>query len=182
LRACLKRICARLRKPIVVPWSRRRRSGDALNRSLWRERRECERRERERREREYSSIAEAIQTNLVKRLRVYEEKWAALRSNFVGVEVLGFCDIPWPVFEGVQGVEDITEERVLAFVCHPLHEHVQGTGEGQVKSLRSEMLRWHPDKFEGKVLDKVVVGDREAMREAEGDVARILTSFSAAMR
>jgi hypothetical protein len=148
-----------------------------------RDRHECERRERERRKREYSSIAGAVQTNLVnKRLRVYEEKWVALRSNVVRVEHLGFCDIPWPVFEGVQGAEDITEERGLAFVCHPLHEHVQGTGKGQAKALRSEMLRWNPDKFEGMVLDKVVVGDREAVREAAGHVARILTRFSAAMR
>jgi hypothetical protein len=147
--------------------------------SMERERRECERRERERRERE---DFEALQSNLAKRLRVYEEKWAALRSNIVWMERLGFCDIPWPLFENIQGVEDITEERVLAFVCHPLHEHVQGPGEGQAKSLRSEMLRWHPDKFEGKVLDKVVEGDREAVREAAGYVARILTKFSVAMR
>ena len=38
------------------------------------------------------------------------------------------------------------------------------------------MLRWHPDKFEGKVLGKVVEGDREAVREAAGRVARILTT------
>jgi hypothetical protein len=141
-----------------------------------RERRERERREKECRERE------AAQSSLVTRLRVYEEKWAALRSNAIGVENLGFYDIPWPLFENIRGVGDITEERVLAFVCHPLHEHIQGPGGGQAKSLRSEMLRWHPDKFEGKVLGKVVEGDREAVREVAGRVARILTTFSAKMR
>jgi hypothetical protein len=70
----------------------------------------------------------------------------------------------------------------LAFVCHPLHEHIQGPGGGQAKSLHSEMLRWHSDKFEGKVLGKVAEGDRGAVREAAGRVARILTTFSAKMR
>jgi hypothetical protein len=94
------------------------------------------------------------------------------------VEYIGFYDIPWPSFENVWGVGDITEERVLAFVCHPLHEHIQGHGGGQAKSVRSEILRWHPDKFDGKVLGKVVEGDREAVREGAGRVARILTTFS----
>jgi hypothetical protein len=146
------------------------------------ERRQAEREsmERERRERERCE-REAAQSDLVTRFRVYEEKWAVLRGNAVGVETLSFHDIPWPSFEDVWSVEDITEERVLAFVCHPLHEHVQG-GEGQAKSVRSEMLRWHPDKFEGKVLGKVVVGHREAVREAAGHVTRILTTFSVKMR
>ena len=38
---------------------------------------------------------------LVTRLRVYEEKWAALRGNTVGVEHIGFFDIPWPSFDNV---------------------------------------------------------------------------------
>jgi hypothetical protein len=143
--------------------------------SMERERRERERREKECRERE------TAQSSLVTRLRVYEEKWAALRSNAIGVEHLSFYDIPWPSFENTRGSVDIIEERVLAFVCHPLHEHIQGGG-GQARSLRSEMLRWHPDKFEGKVLGRVVEGDREAVREAAGRVARILTTFSAKMR
>jgi hypothetical protein len=144
--------------------------------SVERERRERDRREKECRERE------AAQSSLVTPLRVYEEKWAALRSNAIGVEHLSFYDIPWPSFEHVRGTQDITEDRVLAFVCHPLHEHIQGPGGGLAKTLRSEMLRWHPDKFEGKVLGKVVEGDREAVREAAGRVARILTTFSAKMR
>ena len=93
---------------------------------------------------------------------------------------LAFCDVPWPVFEDVRRIEDVTRERVLAFVCHPLHEHVQG--EGQAKAIRSEILRWHPDKFNGKVLKNVVEGDREAVTETAGHVARIIATFSAKNR
>ena len=58
---------------------------------------------------------------------------------------------------------------------HPLHEHIQGPGGAQAKSIRSEMLRWHPDKFNGKVLGKVIEGHREAVKEGAGRVARILS-------
>jgi hypothetical protein len=62
-------------------------------------------------------------------------------------------------------------------VCHPLHE-----GEGQAKVIRFEILRWHPDKFNGKALHNVIEWDREAVRETTGHVARILTTFSAENR
>jgi hypothetical protein len=69
-------------------------------------------------------------------------------------------------------------------VCHPLHERVQGGG--QARAFRSEILRWHPGKFNGNVLDKVIEGgDREVVRETAGHVARmsrILTKFSAENR
>lgn len=59
--------------------------------------------------------------------------------------------------------------------------HTRG-GEGQAKTIRTEMLRWRPDKFSGKVLYKVAKGDRKAVREAVGHVARTLTGSSTGMR
>lgn len=135
-----------------------------------RENRERERREKERREREVA------QSDLSTRLRAYEEKWAALRSNAVGVEHLGFHDIPWPSFENVRCIGDITEERVSVFMCHLLHEHIQCPGGGQAKSIRSELLLWHPDKFVGHI-EKVIEGDRKAVWEAVGHLACILTTL-----
>lgn len=93
---------------------------------------------------------------------------------------LTFCDVPWPVFEDVRRIEDVTQERVLAFVFHPVHAHVQC--EEPAKAVRSEIFRWHPDKFNGKVLNRVVEGDREAVKETAGHVARISTTFSAENR
>jgi hypothetical protein len=145
-----------------------------------------ESRAKARREREYlfqKAMAETAQRHLVERLRTYEETWAALRSNDAGgMGPLGFCDIPWPVFGNVRSGRDVTEERVKEFVCHPVQEYVRNLSGGQAKSLRSEMLRWHPDKFEGKVLDRVVEADRDAVKETAGYVARILTQLSAGMR
>ena len=140
-----------------------------------RERREDERREKERLERE------AVQFNLIARLRIYEAKWAAMRSKDVRVENLVFHDIPWPSFEDVRSASEITEERVLAFMHH-LHEHTIRHGGGLAKALRLEKLRWHPDKFEAMILSMVTGCDREAVREAAGHVARILNILGENMR
>jgi hypothetical protein len=141
--------------------------------------------ERERQEREKlfkKAMDEAKQSWLVERFRVYEETWAALRANAAGVEHLGFRDIPWPVFANVRSADDVTEERVLEFVGHPLYKSTRDPSGSQAKTLRSEMLRWHPDKFEGKVLNRVVEADREAVNKAAGHVVRILNRLGAGMR
>ena len=119
---------------------------------------------------------------MAKRLRLYEEKWDGLHATLSHWSASPSV-ISWPVFESVQGIYDITGERVWAFVCHPLHECAQGPGGVQPKSIRSEMQCWNPDIFNGKVLHNVVEGNREAVMEAEAaGVARILTRFSAEMR
>jgi hypothetical protein len=140
----------------------------------------AEARERERRERSHrqDSTITGARPRLEDLLLDYEAKWAVLRGNDAPEELFQFCDFPWPVFQNVQTVGDVTQERVWAFVSHPLHEQVQRHGEGKGKTVRSEMLRrWHPDKFEGRVLHKVVEHDREAVRATAGHVARFLTSF-----
>ena len=141
----------------------------AMEEQQERESKERERRERERRERP----AESVPPSLAQQLRTYEQKWEELRKNGVADEQLRFCHVPWPVFGDVRRVDDVTRERVLAFVLHGREQD-----EGQAKAIRSEMRRWHPDKFNGKVLPKVIEGDREAVRETAGHVARILTTYS----
>ena len=45
-------------------------------------------------------------------------------------------------------------------VCVPsLHEQVQGRHERWAKSILSEILRWYPEIFEGKVLNKIAEGE-----------------------
>ena len=146
---------------------------------------ERERRERERLEREQryqKAKAESAQQHLVERLRVYEETWAALRSNVAGMKPLRFCDIPWPVFGDVRSGNDVTEERVREFVCHPLHEYMRTPGGGQAKSTRLELLRWHPDKFNSKVLNRVVEADRKAVQDAAAHIVHILNELGAGKR
>jgi hypothetical protein len=98
------------------------------------------------------------------------------------MEPLRFCDIPWPVFGEVRSGNDVTEERVRAFVCHPLHEYMRTPGGGQAKATRLELLRWHPDKFNGKVLNRVVEADRKAVQDAAAHIVHILNEIGAGKR
>ena len=59
----------------------------------------------------------------------------------------------------------------------PLQEQLLGPGGGQAKSVRSEMLRWHLEKFNGRALGKGFEGDQEAVKEAAERVVHILTTF-----
>ena len=157
----------------------RRKAEEAHRRAVEEERRRAEQeqeaRERERyaRERRGRDRRQGRNSTVTDVQPTYEDKWTLLRGNDVPEDLFCFCNFPWPVFEAVRAVEDITRERVLAFVRHPLQDH----GEGQVKAIRSELRRWHPDKFDVKVLNKVVDADREAVRATAGHVARILTSL-----
>jgi hypothetical protein len=54
---------------------------------------------------------EAAQSDHIAWLRFYEENWTTLRGSEVRVENLCFRGIPWPLFENVLGVGDITRER-----------------------------------------------------------------------
>ena len=133
-----------------------------------RERLEQERLERERREREAAQLDHATQIHL------YEEKWAKLCSDSIGAELLTLNDIPWPWFGFIPCLEEITDKRVLDFVGHPLRR--QGPSGGKTRTLlRFELLRWHSDRFDGRVLARVVDNDREMVNDIAGRVTRILT-------
>ena len=152
------------KKPIVGSYKR---GGSAkLNSNLGeRERREKESRGREERQRQAEREArkrerrerEAAQSDPIARLQFYKEKWDELRSDACEVGPLHIYDIPWPSFENVRCVEDIshiTEEHVMAYVCH-LHEHIHGLGVEQIKTVCSEIRCWHPDQFDWNVLKRV---------------------------
>ena len=140
-----------------------------LQEQLERRRFEEQRLEQEPREREAAESHRATQ------VRQYEDRWTQLRGNTAGVELLRINDIPWPWFDYVQCLDDITDERVLEFVRHPLQRHM-GPGGGLAKARRFEMLRWHPDHFDGKVLSKVVGEHQDIVREAAARIVRILTN------
>ena len=154
----------------------RRRAEQEQEKARKRKRRERKReRERERQQRQNPTVPDPPtdpQPSLEDRLLAYEDKWTVIRGNDVPKDLFCFFDFPWPVFEDVETIKDVTEERVLAFLRHLL----QGQGEGQAKPIRSELRRWHPDKFDVRVLNKVVDADREEVKATAEHVARILTS------
>lgn len=103
----------------------------------------------------------------------YDGKWIELKDGRP-LPPLTFDILPWPLLgPAVHEPTDITLNRVQEFVFHPLRRGVES--KSRRDRVRSEILRWHPDKFNAKVLGKVI--DTESVTEAAGRVARILTEM-----
>ncbi|KAI0821009.1 hypothetical protein BC629DRAFT_1278048 [Irpex lacteus] len=82
-------------------------------------------------------------------------------------------------------VEDITMEAVSAFLLPGgrLPDSAARDEEAIKKErrdkLRETMLRFHPDKFEGRIMSRVREADKEVVREAVGRVARVINDLLA---
>ena len=142
------------------------------------EREEEENRRKRRRSRERRRAAEARE--------LYDTRWRALlepSENSGGS--LRFPDIPWPVLPPdlssrrtkELALDDLTVEAISSFLL------VQGNSESEAgkkerkDKLRETMLRFHPDKFEGRILKRVVESERETVMEAVGIVVRSVNTL-----
>jgi len=105
------------------------------------------------------------------RWNLYEWKWDALKG-YVGLLV--FSQLPWPVLHDVNTIHDLTPERFSEFLFSPKRPGYEAkTKKDRVKN---ELLRFHPDKYDGKILGKVCVEDHALVKEAVGRVTRFLTT------
>ncbi|KIM76241.1 hypothetical protein PILCRDRAFT_824475 [Piloderma croceum F 1598] len=103
----------------------------------------------------------------------YEGKWIELKDGRQ-LPPLCFNILPWPILGCIATQpSDITRQRVEEFVYHPLRSGMES--KSRRDRVRMEMLKWHPDKFDAKVLGKVIDADQVA--EGAGFVARYLTQL-----
>ncbi|RDX47454.1 hypothetical protein OH76DRAFT_1456727 [Lentinus brumalis] len=123
---------------------------------------------------------------------LYDTRWKAfLAPASVASEdqMLRFEDIPWPVMASAVSlrdeqharvrIEDLTAEAISSFLL-PAFEHDAPSADPskeRKEKLRETMLRFHPDKFEGRIMKRVREKDRERVQEAVGIVARTLNSL-----
>ena len=125
---------------------------------------------------------------------VYEERWSKLLSRAPVPDVqteddqgpLSFEDVPWPIVsssrhdeDGHMSQEDINAEAISRFL---LSVDVSSDANTAVKPsakeiLRSTMLKFHPDKFESRVLARVRDRDKDRVRETANSVVRILNTL-----
>ncbi|OJA18862.1 hypothetical protein AZE42_05227 [Rhizopogon vesiculosus] len=153
------------------------------------ERRKQKRKEREKR-REEDARAE------------YDRRWKDLLDpNTQHHSSLSFEDVPWPLFAPTThsdaadldsfsiALEHFTATAISAFLI-PVSANlalVQDAGASRPtfihekkekkEKLREAMLRFHPDKFEGRIMRKVVETDKDRVREAVGQVARVINTL-----
>ncbi|KAA1473611.1 hypothetical protein DENSPDRAFT_282897 [Dentipellis sp. KUC8613] len=105
-------------------------------------------------------------------VHVYEAKWNVLKNPSVSIPPIPLGEIPWPVFPR-ENLSAVTAELVEEFVFHPLR--LQLMGKTRKECIRMEMLRWHPDKFNARVLGRVAEHDREGVRFVATEITKILT-------
>ncbi|KAF9243160.1 hypothetical protein BU15DRAFT_86553 [Melanogaster broomeanus] len=118
----------------------------------------------------------------------YDRRWKELLDPQAQEDrPLAFIDIPWPILaahsssnDRVFNVEEITADAVSTFLLPDVGNLVSTASKSdEIKRrdrdrLRETMLRFHPDKFEGRLMQRVLADDRDRVKEAAGQVARIL--------
>jgi len=103
----------------------------------------------------------------------YEDKWDFLKNEHCAVmEPIQFSQVPWPILAGITCPDQIIYSAVEEFLFHPLR-----VAKSPKDRLKAEMLRWHPDKFDARVLGKIMVDQVDAVKDASGRVVRILTQM-----
>ncbi|KAG1739131.1 uncharacterized protein EDB91DRAFT_392752 [Suillus paluster] len=132
----------------------------------------------------------------------YDQKWKDLLDpNTRDGSLLSFGDIPWPLFVPMMHsdtthsdsssitLEHFTATAISAFLIPISTKFALAQAAGvslptndrdkkeKKEKLRETMLRFHPDKFEGRVMRKVLEADKDRVREAVGQVARILNTL-----
>lgn len=107
----------------------------------------------------------------------YERHWVGLLNSKSKSADLGFGDIPWPV-QGASNISQITAEAISSFLSLPGDEgHEAGRGRWRKEELRGTILRFHPDKFEGRVIPRVKDEEKLAVREGANAVTRAVTAL-----
>ncbi|KAF7439893.1 hypothetical protein PC9H_000230 [Pleurotus ostreatus] len=125
---------------------------------------------------ERERVEKAAQDPLQHAFFVYEGKWKELKDGLSpNFRKLRATELPWPVFFNVAEPADITEARVAEFLLHSARPEAQGKARRLV--LKMEVVRWHPDRFDTKVLPVMAKDEKEKTAEIAGHVTRILTKL-----
>jgi hypothetical protein len=105
---------------------------------------------------------------LVEAWRGYQHRWAALAQATVFGAPLTYAAVPWPVAGAPFHPAALTPGRIAEFVLAPVHS----AGKPAMERLRDAMKLWHPDKWEGRLMGVVAVGEQAVVREGIAMVAR----------
>ncbi|KAF9554671.1 hypothetical protein CPC08DRAFT_712730, partial [Agrocybe pediades] len=99
----------------------------------------------------------------------HERMWARLPS--ADVPNLTWSDIPWPMTRPVSNPDDITFGMISSYFLSP---HWPESSRSTKDRIKDHLKRWHPDRFETKVLPKVVEADKERVKSGAGSITRHL--------
>ncbi|KAI0764014.1 hypothetical protein BD413DRAFT_483245 [Trametes elegans] len=106
---------------------------------------------------------------VIKLFEEHERRWTTIAA----LDVLSWALFPWPMLKPPSDPEQITYVEVQAYVLSPHHPGDKAPKE----RIKDYLRRWHPDRFETKLLSKVREGERETVKEGAGAVARHLNKL-----
>jgi hypothetical protein len=114
---------------------------------------------------------------------VYESRWMLLnfatRSSPIIIQsapgnlTLSFRDIPWPLLHPPSSCDGITTVAIRMFLAS---EH-QSSDKSLRDRIREALLRWHPDRFEGRIMEHVRIDQREEVKKGADIVVRCLNEL-----
>ncbi|KAF9778721.1 hypothetical protein BJ322DRAFT_1092228 [Thelephora terrestris] len=146
----------------------------ASKRARW-EAREADERRRRKRSRERRAKQNARSD--------YDTRWDILLSTGeTAGQPLTFQDIPWPcqiAYSSSDGrkfsLDDLTTESISEFLFSSEMERSESAQ--RVKTIRGTLLRFHPDKFDGRIISRVPEAERAMVREGVGIVVRTMNEL-----
>ena len=118
----------------------------------------------------------------------YETRWDTLLSpNETTDRFLTFQDIPWPCHAAYSTSDDrhfsldgLTIDSISEFLFRSAKEPTESPQK--IKAIRETLLRFHPDKFEGRVMSRVSEADKARVQDGIGIVVRTLNEMMRAVK
>lgn len=107
------------------------------------------------------------------RIMLYERKWELLKGD---TEVIFFQQVPWPILIDLLHPDQLDISDIRNFITHEAYLRLPGMENKLLRErIKIEMLRWHPDRFDARVLPKVEPTHRQAVKATADKVIRMLT-------
>lgn len=155
--------------------ARKKRAEQLASERARREAREADERRRQKRSRERKVKQDARDD--------YDTRWEILLSTGETTgQPLTFRDIPWPCYTAYSppdsrslSLGDLTAESISEFLFSPASESTDSAQ--RIKTIRGTLLRFHPDKFDGRIISRVPEAERAMVREGVGIVVRTMNEL-----
>ena len=112
-------------------------------------------------ERQTKSAKVLSREELIRLYENHENKWKQLKDS----NNLGWNSFAWPAFKRPSEPEEMTTSVISAYVHS---KYAPGAEKGHKDRIKDQLKRWHPDKFETRILPRVVEEEREKVKAGAG--------------
>ncbi|KAI0088808.1 hypothetical protein BDY19DRAFT_985285 [Irpex rosettiformis] len=94
-------------------------------------------------------------------------------SRLAATDNANWFNFPWPMLKKPSNPEELTTTAISAYILNPYNP----SDKSEKDRIKEHIRRWHPDRFETKLLPKVKSEDRERVKEGAGQVVRSLNEL-----